>query len=90
MGGAMFSMSVEEIPTDLSVALSHALRILSWQENLTQDEMPPPWMWPLEWELEIYFEDLQREREQKYSGRSDEPEYEMMTNELADEFHRSG
>jgi len=92
MGGLsiFWSGPVSEIPTDLSLAINHALRIVSWQENLMTEEMPPVWMWPLEWELDLWFEDVQRQRELRYNpdGADDREEPEMMHNELADRFRR--
>jgi len=54
------------------------------------EEMPPVWMWPLEWELDLWFEDVQRQRELRYNpdGADDREEPEMMHNELADRFRR--
>jgi len=40
------------------------------------DEMPPRWMWHLDWELEQHFEMVKSKRATKYSGNSDEEEYE--------------
>lgn len=59
--------------------------IVSWQENLPEDEIPPEWMWPLDYELEQWFENVKRKREDKY-GRSDDDdrdEVPMMSNQLA-------
>lgn len=50
------------------MVLEHAFRILSWQENLSSDESPPAWMWPLDWEIEAWFEKVKIEREKKYGG----------------------
>lgn len=75
--------SIEDMPCDLAIALDQAYRILHWQENLTEDEMPPKWMWHLEWELELWFEEVERLREEKYGGGRDE-EVPMMKNEDPD------
>lgn len=80
--------SVNDIPWDLSVAIEQGLRICNWQENLLDDEMPPNWMWPFDDELEIWFENVDRERAEKYGGSSsssDVESTEMMGNELARE-----
>ena len=37
---------------------------------MTSDEMPPRWMWHLDWELEIHFNRIDQAREDKYSGGS--------------------
>lgn len=34
------------MPWEFLAAVKHAETILSWRENLTDDEMPPTWMWP--------------------------------------------
>lgn len=70
--------TVQDIPHDLHVAIEHAYRILNWQENLEESEMPQPWMWHLEWELEAHFETVAAERKLRYGGGTssvdDEPE----------------
>lgn len=65
--------------------MQHAYRILHWQENLLEEEMPPRWMWPFEEELQLWFERVDRERRSKYGGDSsdDEEGGVMMGNELA-------
>ena len=82
--------SVENIPSDFIFVLSHSLRVLSWQENLMDDERPPEWMWGFEDELEIWFEEVDRARKEKYkSGSSDDdelPEGGYMYNEAAERF----
>lgn len=62
--------NVETINNDLFLAIEHALRILSWQENLTSDECPPAWMWALDWEIEAWFEKIKIARDQKYGNNS--------------------
>lgn len=53
------------------------------------EEVPPEWMWTLDHELELWFEEVERKREEKFgrgsSGDDDELPGEMMRNELADE-----
>lgn len=69
---------------DLALALNHANRVCDWQENLAQDEMPPAWMWPFEDELELWFEEVERRRSEKYgTSRSEDESVPMMQNELA-------
>lgn len=72
--------NIEEVPTDLMIALDHATRILGWQEHLSEDEMPERWKWHLDWELEEHFERVKIERKEKYGTTSsdddDEPEFE--------------
>lgn len=62
-------------------AVEHSNNILSWQENLPEDEMPPEWMWSVDHELEIWFEKLKDARAEKYgTPREESP---MMSNEYA-------
>jgi hypothetical protein len=80
--------SVEDVPWDLARAIDHAHRVLSWQENLSQEEQPPKWMWPHDDELKVWFEEVRLAREEKYGGGGSddrEPPMEgMMSNEAAD------
>jgi hypothetical protein len=68
--------------------VEHASAIIHWQENLSNDEVPPEWMWSVESELEIWFERVQTEREERYGGggKRDEP---MMQNEYAAEMRKA-
>lgn len=67
------------------MAIEHANRILDWQENLLEDEMPPEWMWHLDHELEPWFDEVERKREERYGARDDDRDERvpMMDNELA-------
>lgn len=80
--------SVDDISWELSVVIQHAYRILNWQENLVQEEMPPVYIWPFEEELELHFERVDKARKDKYgsgsSGDDDDGGTPMMSNELAD------
>lgn len=76
--------SVEDLPADLASAIAHAYSILNWQENLTEEEMPPRWMWHLDWELEQWFEEVDIARQAKYNvGDSDsgDEQAKMVKNE---------
>jgi hypothetical protein len=67
------------------LAIAHAHRILGWQENLLSEEQPPQWMWPFESELELWFEEVDQKREERYGGSEGSSSGEsvpMMTNEL--------
>lgn len=59
-------MNIEDIPADLFAIINHALIIISWQENLQADEIPPHWMWHLDWELEDWWKKVERLRNAKY------------------------
>lgn len=81
--------SAEEIPWDLAMAIEHALRVCSWQENLIGKEMPPDWMLPFDDELQIWFERVDRDRKEKYGGGEDDDDREeapMMDNEYSARF----
>ena len=60
--------TAETIPHDLHSAIEQAMRVLNWQENLPSDEIPPRWMWALDWELEVHFSDVERKRQDKYNN----------------------
>ena len=70
-------------------AITEALRVLSWYENLPEDEQPPRKMWHSDKLLADWFEDVEHRRKQKTSGKhtssfegaDDAP---MMGNELVD------
>jgi hypothetical protein len=68
-------------------AISHANRILYWQENLDEDEMPPQWMFPYDEPLNAHFEKLSEARKEKYGGSSGgmtaEEEAGMLGNDLS-------
>lgn len=69
--------------------MNHALLILSWQENLPSDEMPPYWMWHLDWEIEEWFTKVQRKRDAKYGHvPQDNAEEEYEENALFDDFKK--
>jgi hypothetical protein len=72
------------------MALEQAYRITNWQENLGKDEMPPKWMWHLEWELTAWFEEIERLREEKYGGSGKDEEAPMMRNQDPDVKSRFG
>jgi hypothetical protein len=63
--------------------------ILHWQENLVRDEMPPEWMWCIDHELEIWFERIEAERDERY-GREERERVPMMQNELTEDLRRAG
>ena len=65
-------MNLTNMPNDLFLVMEHALRILSWQENLTSDECPPSWMWGLDWEIEAWFDKVKIDRDRKY-GKTPKP-----------------
>lgn len=66
---------VADLPVDFFGALEQATRILSWQENLTEDEVPPRWMWHLDWELDTWFLEVKKKRDERF-GHKPEEDYE--------------
>jgi len=58
------------------------------RDALTNDEMPPEWMWPLDHEMVIWLERVTEERKEKYGGsdrddRDSHTTVPMMQNEYA-------
>lgn len=64
------------------VAIEHAHTVLDWQENLTQDEMPPQWMWHLDEEVGPFLEEVFRDRRESMGGNGNETA-DMMSNDLS-------
>lgn len=62
--------NIETVPADLMLCIDHAIRILGWQENLAEDEMPEHWKWHLDWEIEEHFKQVKIQREAKYGTSS--------------------
>lgn len=71
-------------------AISHAMRILNWRENLPDDEMPPEEIWMHEDELEKWFEEVSEKRNSRFGGSSsNDVEVPMMSNEeLTERFRK--
>jgi hypothetical protein len=64
--------------------VARAALILHWQENLTEKEMPPKWMWGLDEDLNRHFERLNEERGgSSRDDEDDEPSGPMVKNEYA-------
>ncbi len=70
------------------MVVEHSHRIISWQENLPRNEMPPVWMMHLDHELEMWFERVDRDRSNPKGG-DDREQVPMAENELAAEMMRS-
>jgi hypothetical protein len=67
------------------MAIAHATTLLSWQENLMSEDMPPEWMWPLPDELEDWFVDVKKRQDERYGTGDKEPAEDapgMAQNEL--------
>jgi hypothetical protein len=57
---------------------------LDWQENLQSEELPPEWMWPYDDDLELWFEEVDRRRREKFGGSDADASSEgMLANEYA-------
>jgi hypothetical protein len=63
--------------------VSHALSILSWQENLTEEHMPPEWMWSLDEELEEWFDEVRASINSRSSAGDDDEDVPMTPNVFA-------
>lgn len=82
-------VSIEDVPIDLIGAIQQAFRILDWFDNMgNKEEIPPEWMWTLDKELDMWWEEVDRRRKENLPGGDKEPEGGMMSNELADELRR--
>ena len=62
--------TIANMPADLMLVIDHSLRILNWQENLLEDEMPAKWMWHLDSELETHFAIVKENRNKKSTSSS--------------------
>ena len=51
------------------MAHGHANMIISWEENLAEDEIPPRWMWHLPWDLKTHMEKVVADRKAKYESK---------------------
>ena len=79
--------NAESVPADLMTAINHCLLIISWRENATEDDdIPPRWMWHLDWELREFFEQLKIRREAKYSSKGSEQPDDFEENVFASRF----
>ena len=80
--------SIEEVPVDLLRAISHANKILDWYENLSEKDIPPEWMWGIDSELEVWFEEVKASHSPGGAERDTREEVPMMSNDLAKERKR--
>ncbi len=86
--------SIEDIPEDLTRAIEHAFKVLGWFENLQKDETPPEWMWPFDDQLNEWFDQVERDRNDKYGGGNDRDELSsqggiVLENEYAADMRRA-
>lgn len=73
------------------MAIIHADQIVQLQEDLSSDEMPPEWMWPLYWEMDVWLDRVVKQRKAKYGG-GDEDDFdtaEYTENEYAAEWKKA-
>ena len=78
--------TVAEMPADLMLAIDHSIRLLNWQENLLDDEMPAKWMWHLDSELETHFAMIKEKRKSPHSGQTEDIPSEWEENSFAARF----
>ncbi len=73
-------------------AVNHALMVLSWFENLPKDDVPPRNLWWSGDRLDDWFEDVERRRKRKSSGKKSTyeaaDEVPSMGNQLVDDEQR--
>lgn len=81
----MWSGPVQDAPYNVVYAVSHALTVLSWFENLPEEETPPRWIWWSDKLLDNWFEKIKSDR--KKDRPSSQEDESMVENELID---RSG
>jgi hypothetical protein len=79
--------TIETLPADLMTAIDHALRILYWQENLIDDEMPDKWKWHLDSELETHFKVIKDKRNSGKGSSSSSEEEEWEDNAYSARFN---
>ena len=80
--------SIDKVPNDLAQAITHALTIVTWQENLQSEDMPPPWMWPFDEELVDWFEAVEAKHEAEAGGGGAHEVADMTQNEYAMDYKR--
>ncbi len=69
--------TASDLPWTFIDAWSFASRIMSWYENLDDDEMPPRRIWQDQRMLAKHFEQLKAKRKAKYGGEEEAPEGTM-------------
>jgi len=80
---------IEDVPDDLMVAIEQAVRICSWLESFPADEVPPRWMWHLDWKVDDWFKEVDRRRDAKFKG-SQSSEHEAAWREMDEDDSRVG
>lgn len=72
------------------VAINQALSVISWHENLPEDEQPPRAIWHSDQLLDDWFREVKERRKEKSSGKRSSYEkaddVPMMSNELASQY----
>jgi len=75
------------------VAVNTALQVISWFEHLPRKEHPPRYIWWSDRLLDVWFTNVEDERNAKTGKRSsydDADDVPMMSNELADGLRPDG
>lgn len=78
--------SIEDMPWDIAQAIEWALRVISWEENLLSEDMPPHWMLAFDEELTEWFEEIKIKREMESGGTGEQ--VPTVENEFAERFKR--
>lgn len=60
--------SVWDATSETVAVFAHAEKLLSWMEHLTEEETPPAWMWPYDWETEVWLKRVTEERKKRFGG----------------------
>ena len=83
---------IHEAPHDLVSAVNEALSVISWHENLPEDEQPPRSIWWSGELLDKWFKGVRERREERYGSKkhrssyADADDVPMMENELLSEY----
>lgn len=69
------------------MAIEHALKVLSWFENYSSEEVPPEFMWEDDDGVEKWFKTVKENKDNDYpTGDDDDGNPRMLNNDLADTF----
>lgn len=68
-GDTLFEQPMQDAPHDLVTAVSEALTVLSWFENLPDDEQPPRHIWWSDELLTEWFRNVKQKRKEGSSKR---------------------
>lgn len=69
MGGSFWPEGIHKASNVLVQAVNEALMVLGWYENLPKEEVPPRNIWWSGELLDDWFQDVEKRRDRKASGR---------------------